>query len=361
MSNVVGNTTQTDYYSTYHPKCHRCNSNGCSCLGCSAWTKWDKCSGSDWLYSYDTCCGRLCSWRPNCSRLNPANCSIGKNSASVDPFISATWDKTPGIACTFDGNKIDTVPQLTAWSKKFGTTGDYNKILNGIAQRIQTVGCLPDPLTKEVPKQCTTLFQDSDMGKTTKKWFDAKPQTEKDAFIKAVCDKYPTLVECSCYSRTNDATYKQLKPPIMDDDTTPSTLINDGCWWKTCLTNSDRIFLSSDVLNPKCKVNKCQKLANQMNAHNVSPADVEKVSSCVFNYSCDINHNCLPSACTDTSQPICYVKSDCEGKCKPPPGPSGGGSFPVFPVVLGCVGVLVLAILGYLYFRRKKRFKNRSI
>ena len=188
------------------------------------------------------------------------------------------------------------------------------------------------------------------MGKLSRDWFNSIPQTNKDVIIKSMCDKSPSLVECECYSIDKDPIYKKLKAPIMDDDTTPSKPINSACWWKACEGDSDRFLLTSDVINSKCKVNNCQKLANQMIINNVNKSDVENKSSCLFNYSCTKDNSCLLSSCTDTTKPNCYTKSDCNNICSPP---SGGSSFPIIPVVFGCIGVLIVAVLFFILIKSK--------
>lgn len=352
MSNVIGNIEQKDHYQTYSPTCHLCNGGGCNCFSCSSFTTWDSCNNGDWHYDYENCCVS-CPSKPLCSKLNSSNCDIGLNSNKKTPFLSANWNSAPNVSCVFDKTKIDTVPQVNSWISKFGKSGDYNKIISDISQRIHTDDCMPNPLTKETPKQCSSLFQNSDMGKLSRDWFNSMSQASKDGIIKSICDKSPSLVECQCYSRAKDQIYKKLKPPIMDDDTTPSTPINDACWWETCKGDSDRFLLSSDVVNRNCKINNCQKLANQMIANNVSKSDIENKTSCSFNYSCTKDNSCLLSTCTDTAKPNCYDKSNCNNICSPPSPRSGGSSFPVIPVVLGGVGI-VIVVAAVLFFIRIK-------
>jgi len=355
MNNVIGNIVQKDHYQTYSPACKNCNGNGCENWGCSAATYWYDCSNGDWLCAYKKCPVLwICPDKPVCSRLNKSNCDIGLNSEKNTPLVNAYWNgASPNVSCVFDKTKIDTIPQLNSWISKFGKSGDYNKIISDISQRIHTDNCMPNPITKETPKQCSTLFQNSDMGKLSRDWFNSMSQADKDVIIKSICDKSPTLVECQCYSRDKDPIYKKLKPPIMDDDTTPSTPISDACWWKTCKGDSDRFLLYSDVVNRNCKVTDCRELANQMIANNVSKSDVENKTSCSFNYSCTKDNNkCLLTSCTDTTKPNCYDKSNCNNICSPPLPPP---SLPPY-VVLGGVGiVIVVAVVLFFFIRIKSK------
>jgi len=350
MSNVIGNIEQKDHYQTYSPPCKNCNGNGCENWGCSSFTQWDNCSNGDWHYDSKSCPVVWgCPPKPLCSRLNKSNCDIGLNSEKKTPFVSANWNEAPNVSCVFDKTKIDTIPQVNSWISKFGNGGDYNKIISDISQRIHTDNCISNPLTKETPKQCSTLFQNSDMGKLSREWFKSLSQADVDVIIKSLCDKYPTLVECQCYSSDKDPIYKKLKTPIMDDDKSP---LSDACWWRACKGDSDRFLLYSDVINRNCKVSDCQKLANQMIANNVSTSDLENKTLCSFNYSCNKDNICSPTTCTDTTKPNCYDKSNCNNIC-PPPSPHGGSSFPVIPVVLGVI-LIVMVVIAFIFFIRIK-------
>lgn len=141
--------------------------------------------------------------------------------------------------------------------------------------------CLKSNVSNIKPKVCTGITAEA-AGNTCRNWYFSLPSfqgienasIDQTHIVEDVCNNYPDLVECDCYSRNYRTLYNQLKSNF--------TTSSPNCWYRYCnVEGFDRLIPPKDrEARANCSGTVCQNIVNIINGSNNSLDELQQAISC---------------------------------------------------------------------------------
>lgn len=194
-------------------------------------------------------------WQYSLNAVRSDVCDVGLNDRGQDPTRYAAKPKWHNqaeriVACEYEPFLIDTTRQYD----RFFRDSPGLKNVSG-PESMMTRVCKSRHDGNEVPRACPAGYDkcfrmnaDTPTGVACRRWFAAKPTSERTAMQKELCRKYPRNRECACINRSLDKDYLAMKP---------HTVFPDHCWYTPCGVGAPYTFVPKELTDQKCPENVC--------------------------------------------------------------------------------------------------------
>ena len=309
---IRGSKIQTDFPSTYEPKCIDCVG-GCPVLATAQGSHaYEACMSNDFFgnlrhdyvshYEDRSGCN---AHTPHCATMNISTCDIGLSKSKTNPILCGSgWDPRrrsqydqPIVQCEWNANHIDTHEQYKALMNFEAHSDAWDFAHEQFCSEV-TDKCMTNPITGKPPSRCSRLRQEGEDGDKCRQWL-AESLDKRRMMHRKICD-LNDLEECRCVNRSQDPLYKKVVSDLTFRSEIGNTAANqDSCWYIPC-KNPNFFHVDDDLHKPEC-ANHCQSIVK------IKDVDTGVVDfSSVIN--CDFSTNVVQNEDTVKKNPTCARK-----------------------------------------------------